>query len=241
MNPDFQAALHWFYIAVMTLGTLTFLSLWRNPKGVPAYEYAIASFIPIWSGLAYMGLAFDQAKLEVAGRVVHWGRYADWVVTTPLLLVALACTAMYTAKKDYTLIGSLVGAQVVVIVCGLVADLSTDPTQRVAWYIAGTGAFFAVLYVIWSPLVAIADAQGRAVGDTYRRVATYFTGFWVLYPVVWLIGPSGLGWVSQDVDTLLFVALPIFSKVGFSLYDLSQLRALETRGGAHQTQSVAAR
>jgi bacteriorhodopsin len=44
---------------------------------------------------------------------------------------------------------------------------------------------------------------------------------------VWIIGPSGLGLIDQNWDTLLFVILPIFSKVGFSLYDLSLLRDLD--------------
>jgi bacteriorhodopsin len=227
MNIEFQTALHWIYVAVMVAGSLIVFTLSRNPRGVPAYEYAIAAFIPIWSGLAYTAMALNQGKLEVAGQIAHYARYADWVVTTPLLLLALSSTAMFSVAKNYTLIASLMGTQVIVIVAGLIADLSGDGTQRYLWYSIGVGAFFVVLWGIWGRLMQIAATQSQAVGSAYRRAATYFTVFWVCYPVVWIIGPSGLGLIDQNWDTLLFVILPIFSKVGFSLYDLSLLRGLD--------------
>lgn len=36
----------------------------------------------------------EQGKLEVAGQLTHFVRYANWIVTTPLLLLALSWTAM---------------------------------------------------------------------------------------------------------------------------------------------------
>jgi bacteriorhodopsin len=226
VDIEFQTTLHWIYVAVMVAGSLTILAMSRQPRGVPAYEYAIAAFIPIWSGLAYLAMALNQGKLEVAGQIAHYARYADWIVTTPLLLLALASTAMFTVKKNHALIGSLMGAQVIVVVTGMIADVSSEVTQRYIWYFIGVGAFLVVLWGIWGPLVRIANSQGEAVGGVYRRAATYFTTFWVCYPIVWIIGPSGLGLIDQNWDTLLFVVLPIFSKVGFSLYDLSLLRGL---------------
>ena len=210
----------------MALGALIIANMSRNPKGVPVYEYAIAIFIPIWSGLAYLAMAVNQGKLEVAGQLTHYARYADWIVTTPLLLLALALTAMNKGPKRVTLIATLMGTQVIVIATGLIADLSTDDTLRYLWYTVSVVAFFIVLYLIWMPLRQIANHHSKELGSVYGRVVTYFTVFWVCYPIVWIIGPSGLGLINQDWDTLLYVVLPIFSKVGFSLYDLSLLRGI---------------
>jgi bacteriorhodopsin len=225
-STEFQSVLHWIYLAVMALGAITFMMMSRNPRGVPVYEYVIAIFIPIWSGLAYMAMALEQGKLEVAGQLTHYARYIDWVVTTPLLLLALALTAMNKGPKHVSLIATLMGTQVIVIVTGLVADLSANETLRYVWYSVSVAAFFVVLYLIWNPLQRIASGNSAELGGVYRRVVTYFTVFWVCYPIVWIIGPSGFGLISQDMDTLLYVVLPIFSKVGFSLYDLTLLRGL---------------
>ena len=75
--------------------------------------------------------------------------------------------------------------------------------------------------------------QDPEVGRIYDRVATYLALFWIGYPLTWILGPSGLGVVSQPVDTALFILLPIFSKVGFSILDLGLLRKLGGEKGRH--------
>ncbi len=130
---DWQDFWHWLYVAGMAIGATYFILLGRNPRGIPRYEYLVAAFIPIWSGLAYLsmvlpGAVLEQGKIPVVGQVTHFARYIDSVVTTPLLLLALSWTAMHRHhKKDWTLITSLMATQVIVVVCGLVADLSVVP------------------------------------------------------------------------------------------------------------------
>lgn len=229
---DIEAIFHWIYVAGMAIGALYFWSLSRNPRGVPQYEYLVAIFIPIWSGLAYMAMAIDQGKVEAAGQVAHYARYIDWIVTTPLLLLALSWTAMQHIKKDAVLIGFLMSTQVVVIATGLIADLSERDWVRYLWYICGVAAFLVVLWGIWSPLRAKARSQGADMSDLYDKLVTYFTVLWIGYPLVWIIGPSGFGWINQIWDTFLFCLLPFFSKVGFSFLDLHGLRSLEDKRSA---------
>lgn len=232
---DWQSLLHWLYVAGMAIGALYFWSLSRNPKGVPQYEYLVAIFIPIWSGLAYMAMALDQGKVEAAGQLAHYARYLDWIVTTPLLLLALSWTAMqFMQKKDWTLIGSLMGTQVIVVVTGLIADLSERDSVRYLWYFCGVAAFCVVLWGIWNPLRAKTRAQGGELSDLYDKLLIYFTTFWIGYPIVWIIGPSGLGLINQTTDTLLFCVLPFFSKVGFSFLDLHGLRNLHDSTDARE-------
>jgi bacteriorhodopsin len=228
-SMNLQTTLHWLYVAGMTIGALRFWSLSRDPKGVPQSEYLVAIFIPIWSGLAYMAMALDQGKVEVAGRIVHYARYVDWMVTTPLLLMTLSWTAMQFVKKDWTLIGFLMSTQIVVITTGLIADLSAQTWVRYLWYICGTVAFLIVLWGIWVPLQAKARGQGSELARLYKKLIIYFAVLWIGYPVVWIIGPSGFGFINRDMDTLLFCILPFFSKVGFSFLDLHGLRGLQNR------------
>nr|WP_265579932.1 bacteriorhodopsin [Romeria gracilis] len=152
-----QSLFHSIYVIAMAIGAAYFILLSRNPRGVPKYEYFVAAFIPIWSGLAYLSMTLphgelEQGKIEVAGQIAHYARYLDWIVTTPLLLLALAWTAMHYIAKDWTLIGSLMGTQVIVVVSGLIADLSEVGWVRFLWYSIGVVAFLVVLGMIWGPL-----------------------------------------------------------------------------------------
>ncbi|MBD2465487.1 bacteriorhodopsin [Oscillatoria sp. FACHB-1407] len=225
---NLQSLFHWVYVAAMAIGALYFILLGTNPRGIHKHEYLIATFIPIWSGLAYTAMALDQGKVEVAGQITHYARYIDWIVTTPLLLLSLSSTAMYFMVKDWTLIASLMATQVVVIASGLVADLSTTDGTRFLWYICGVVAFLVVLWGVWVPLRAKARGQSVELSRHYDKLLIYFTVLWISYPITWLIGPSGLGLVNQTIETLLFCVLPFFSKVGFSYLDLNGLRRLNS-------------
>ncbi|PYZ96712.1 lactococcin [Alteribacter lacisalsi] len=227
-----EVLLYWIYVAVMASGAITFAVWSRNRKGVSRVEYLIAFMIPTWSGLAYMSMALGQGHIIIGGEIVYVARYLDWVVTTPLLLTALALTAMhYLDKKDGVLIAALIIADVIMILTGLIADLSTG-WVRLTWYFTGVSAFIVILWLIWVKLRLLAKKQGRRLYNIYCFLALYLTVFWISYPVAWYIGPSGMGYVGQTTDTFLFVTLPMFSKVGYSLLDLFLLRRLNSGGGA---------
>ena len=223
---DYSTLLHYVYVACMAGGALLFVAWMRDPKGVPTWEYLVAAFIPVWSGLAYLAMALGLGTVEVAGQTTYWARYADWVVTTPLLLVALWMTATSrTDKRPHvpTLI-TIVAADVVMILCGLVGDLSTGPARYV-YYAIGVAALVLIFWTVFVPLREVAEHDAE-VSDAYGKVSVYLALFWIGYPLTWILGPSGLGVVSQTVDTTLFVLLPVFSKVGFSILDLGLLRRM---------------
>lgn len=180
----------------------------------------------MWSGLAYLGLLLGQGTVDVDGQTTYYARYIDWAVTTPLLLTALALTAMFRqAKKNSTLIGALIFSDLVMIGSGLVADLSTG-SARTIWFLCGVVAFVIVLGLIWGPVRALAARDGADLKAVYDKSAGFLSVLWVAYPTIWALGPSGIDLLSQPVETALFVVVPVLSKVGFSIVDLSGLRGL---------------
>ncbi|MRX72121.1 lactococcin [Bacillus lacus] len=236
MHSELIQSLLWFYVVVMFLGCLTFALMSRNRKGLPRVEYFIAFLIPLWSGLAYMSIAFGQGIVEFNGQTIYFARYIDWVVTTPLLLVALALTGMTEKKqKDYLLIAGLIVADVIMILTGMIADFSPDAT-KLTWYLFGVAAFVVILGLIWGPLRQISSTQSPESYKFFLIVASYLTFLWVSYPIAWLLGPSGIGVYGSLGDNLAFVLLPIFSKVGFSLLDLNGLRMIKQKHMRQSTQ-----
>jgi bacteriorhodopsin len=229
-----DSLLHAAYVIAMTIGALTFALMSRRPRGVPGYEYLIAFAIPVWSGAAYLAMTFGQGKTEAFGQTAHWARYVDWVVTTPLLLLALAFTALHETKdkgRHATLVAGLLAADVFMILTGLVADLSPYPL-RYLWYALGCAALLVILAVVWGPLRRVAESSSPGLGRVYRRVAGLLAVLWIGYPLFWIIGPSGLRLIEQSTETALFVVWPIMSKVGWSLVDLVSLRSLHAPDGA---------
>ncbi len=225
---SFEQTLHWFYVALMFASAITLILMSRNPKGVPEYKYVIHIFVVIWSGLAYSALAMDQGWMMVGEQKVLYARYIDWVVTTPLLLLSLTLTGKYFVDVEGAITASLLGTQAIMIITGLVAELSVDPAVQYFWYIAGCVALVMVLYFFWGPLYNKAKLQGGRIVEVYRKSATFLTIQWLLYPLAWLVGAPGLGLLGSTTTTILFLILPAVSKAGFAFYNLGLLRSMET-------------
>ncbi|OYR58261.1 sensory rhodopsin-2, partial [Halorubrum sp. E3] len=72
-----------------------------------------------------------------------------------------------------------------------------------------------------------ASAEGdrvRAVFGTLRNITVVL---WTLYPVVWLLAPTGLGLMTPATEMLVFVYLDIVSKVGFVVVAVAGADALD--------------
>ncbi|WP_116106903.1 bacteriorhodopsin [Lewinella sp. IMCC34191] len=217
--------LHWAYVAIMGASAAAILFMARNPKGVPQYKYLIHAFVVIWSGLVYSAIAFGQGTIEVAGETVYVGRYVDWVISTPLLLLSLVLTGKYTLKLEGSITAGMLGSQAIMIICGLMGDISTGGV-RWFWYIAGCVALLIVFRLMWRELYAKAKIQGPDLTAAYKASAVFLSVQWLLYPLAWALGTPGLGLFNPLLTTVLFIVLPIVSKAGFAFYNLSKLRAL---------------
>ncbi|WP_377890027.1 bacteriorhodopsin [Alkalihalobacillus sp. R86527] len=223
---NLDVTLHIVYFILMIAAAIYFYVLSRSPKNVPLYEYVIAIIITAWSGTAYLSIALGQGVVERADRTIYFARYLDWVVTTPLLLLSLALTAMfYEKKKNKGLLIALVSADVFMILTGLIADFSPERTKYI-WYSFGIIALVIVLFILWMPLRRMAKAGSKRLSRHYNITACYLTSFWVLYPTAWLLGSTGLNITQEMVSALSFIILPLFSKIGFGMLDLHGLRRL---------------
>lgn len=225
---ELNETLHWVYVGVMAASALAIFAMSRQPKGVPDYKYLIHIFVVVWSGLAYTAIALGQGTVELDGQTVYFARYVDWVVSTPLLLLSLVLTGHYTLKLEGPITAGLLGSQVIMVLAGLVGDLSSGPLRWI-WYVIGCVALLVVFRLMWNELYVKADEQGPELVHAYRGSAVFLSVQWLLYPLVWALGSPGLGLLDELTTSGLFILLPIVSKSGFAFYNLSKLRALPDR------------
>ncbi|MGB3456078.1 MAG: bacteriorhodopsin [Litorimonas sp.] len=215
------------YIVAMAAGALLFFAWSRSPKGVPKDEYWVAMVIPIWSGLAYLSMLTGQGIITGPdGEPFYIARYLDWVVTTPLLLWALASTAHFYRPHDRPLLAGLIIADIIMILSGLMADWAVEPWAQWTWFAVGVACLLIIIKITWGTLRRVAYDQGKALGDAYVKVAAFLSAAWVGYPLIWALGPTGIDVIGGGLSVALLVLLPIASKVGFSVLDLYELRKL---------------
>ncbi|MGB6229929.1 MAG: bacteriorhodopsin [Litorimonas sp.] len=232
MTDDFWYIL---YIAAMAAGALLFFAWSRNPKGVPKDEYWVAMVIPIWSGLAYLAMLTGQGVIQGPdGEPLYLARYLDWVVTTPLLLWALASTAHFHRPHDRPLLAGLIVTDIIMILSGLMADLAIVPWVRWLWFAVGVSCLLIIINITWGRLRRDAYHDGAELGKAYDKVAAFLSVAWIGYPLIWALGPTGADVIGSELSIPLQVLLPIASKVGFSILDLHELRKIGEKRPGYQ-------
>jgi bacteriorhodopsin len=185
-----------------------------------------------------MATGFGLTEVVVDGEVldIYWARYADWLFTTPLLLLDLALLAGADRNTIWTLIGLDVG----MIVTGLVAALTTaSPGLRIAWWGISTGFFLVLLVVLVSRLSGQAANRPGDVGTLFGTLRNVVIVLWTAYPIVWLVGTEGLGLVPLYWETAAFMVLDVSAKVGFG-FVLLRSRSVLDQATVREPEAVAA-
>lgn len=229
----------WIGTIGMALGTVYFLAKGWSVDDPREQEYYIVTiFIPAIAAVSYFAMATGYGLIEVdvtgLGTLdIYWARYADWLFTTPLLLLDLGLLAGADRNTIYTLIG----LDVFMIGTGLVGALATEGQLfRIVWWAISTGALIALLYFLLGEMSEQAAQQPGDVGALFGRLRNLTALLWAIYPVVWVLGTeSGLAIIPLPVETAAFMVLDLAAKVGFGfllLRSRSVLSAATSHGAA---------
>jgi len=212
----------WVGFIGMAIGSVVILAqMGRKTPGEEAHG-VLHSIVPMIAAGLYLLMALNQGSVTIDnGREFLYARYIDWSITTPLLLTGLALTAMDDLRKRLGLFVGLIGADIYMILTGLVAGYSpTSSADKWIWFLMSCGAFLAVYWVIWWPLRAEAERAGN--GTTYTRNAAILSVLWLLYPVVFLFGTDGLLIISPALTALCITVLDLVSKVGYGILSTAE-------------------
>ena len=227
---DTQSLILWVGTLGMALGTVAFIAMGWGEKDKEMQEfYIITTFITAIAFTSYFSMAtgFGLIEVEAAGEVldIYWARYADWLFTTPLLLLDLALLA----GADRNTIATLIGLDAAMIITGLAGALATaGAAERIAWWGISTGFFVVLLYFLVAALGTEAASQSSDVASTFSTLRNLVVVLWTAYPIVWIIGTeSTLGIVSLNVETALFAVLDLAAKVGFGFILLRSRNVLQ--------------
>jgi bacteriorhodopsin len=140
-------------------------------------------------------------------------RYADWILTVPLLMVELVSVLRLPTAKATSLLTRLVIAAALMIALGYPGEVIADPSrwsERVMWGGLSSIPFFYILYVLFVELTKSLDRQPAGVADTVKRLRLLLIATWGVYPISYILGMTG------DPTASSFVGV----QVGYTLADI---------------------
>lgn len=206
----------WLWIAFwgMVIGSVYFglrAAAMRRKEGM---EFPLESFfITLWAAAMYLTMILGETVIRPTTGLqteVYLGRYLDWVVTTPLLLLELGVIAGLRPK----LIVGVIGADIFMIVTGAIATIEGRP-ENYLWWVISTGSFLAILGSLFTEFSASARRRNGKVNKLFQTLRNILTVLWICYPIVWLLGAEGFRVISVGWETLCYAVLDLFAKVGF--------------------------
>jgi bacteriorhodopsin len=220
----------WLWIGTigMAIGQfLLFFPMQKNKSMDEEGDSICHFFVPLVAMTLYllMALGYGQAHLA-SGRTFYFGRYIDWTITTPLLLLSLISAAVKGQReKRGALIAGLLASDVYMIVTGLVAGWTDDPTLKWWFYALSCLSFIAIYGLLWGPFKRLSESSPD--GKKYVKKAAVLSIVWFAYPVVFIIGQEGLRLWSPLYDAILFTCLDLIAKVLYGLWAVSMVKTTD--------------
>jgi bacteriorhodopsin len=201
----------------MLLGTFYFIAKgWGVTDPEQQEFYILTIMVPAIASASYLSmfLGFGLTEVSVGGQVldIYWARYADWLFTTPLLLLDLALLA----DADRNTLYALVLTDAFMIVTGLVGALENNAfVYRYIWWTVSTISFVFLLYMLYGALTSKVADLDEETQSTFTTLRNLVLVLWTFYPIVWIIGTEGAGIVPLGIETLMYMILDVTAKVGF--------------------------
>ena len=118
-------------------------------------------------------------------------RYADWILTVPLLMVELVAVLRLEKVKASSLLTRLVIAAALMIALGYPGEVISTPegwTMRVVWGALSSIPFFYILYVLWVELTNSLATQPVAARKLIEVARLVLLVTWAVYPIAYATG-----------------------------------------------------
>lgn len=176
--------------------------------------------------VSYGLLALEIGSVGMSGSPLPLLRYLDWLVTAPLLVVYLGLLS----GTDRTTLGTAVGLVVSFVALGLVAAVLGGPVRAVG-YLLAVAAFAGLAYLLAVPMQGTANDRDDRVRALFERLRNLAVVLLALYPVVWMVGPFGVGLVNPGTEVLVVAYLDVLTKGGFVAIAISNRAALDALRG----------
>jgi bacteriorhodopsin len=174
------AAVIYFLVTIRRLGTKHQAAAVCSAIicAIAAYHYS--RIFSTWKEARTTGFSIDKSLLN------EGYRYADWLLTVPLLLTELILVLGLAAKRQKQLITRLVIAAVLMVALGYPGEVATKSSAQTLWGVLSTLPFLYILYVLFVELGkagVVPAAQKKLNGLRYLIL-----GVWGVYPIAYMLG-----------------------------------------------------
>jgi bacteriorhodopsin len=165
-----------------------------------------------------------------AGTVNEGYRYADWLITVPLLVIELLIVLGVTSDRRKKLMTTLVPATVLMIGLGYPGETSTSDGTKWTFWILSMLPFLYILYTLSGELKAAGSRETGAVASSIKKATTILLVTWLVYPIGYLF-PVIFDAGNEGAETARQLAYTVADITAKALFGLMILNIAKARSG----------
>jgi bacteriorhodopsin len=183
--------------------------------GIAGYHY-----YRIWSGWA-------------EGSVNEGYRYADWLITVPILVIELLIVLGVTADRRRKLMTTLVPATVLMIGLGYPGEVSTDDGTKWLFWVLAMLPFAYILWVLLGELKAAKARETGEVASMINNATTILLVTWMVYPITYLF-PVFFEYPHDGAETARQLGYTVADITAKALYGLAIVGIAKARSASEK-------
>lgn len=215
-----------FGTAVMLGAFVYFLTQIKSVAKQYQAGVAVSAVVVGIAGYHYYRMWSDWGVGEVNERY----RYADWLITVPLLVIELLIVLGATAEHRKKLMTTLVPATVLMIGLGYPGETaSSDGTKWIFWILSML-PFLYILYTLSGEMKAAGSRETGAVASSIKKATTILLVTWMVYPIGYLF-PVIFDAGNEGAETARQLAYTVADITAKGLFGLMILNIAKARSG----------
>ncbi|MCW4054139.1 MAG: microbial rhodopsin family protein [Candidatus Bathyarchaeota archaeon] len=200
-----ESLVFWIGALIFVLSSLMFAFL-ENRSSHRQNMFSSHVFVSFFTAISYFVMALALATvLAENGQPIYWTRWLFYIGSCSILTLDLAVIAKKTNVKK----AEVAVFTALTMFCGFLASIIITVDR---WWFFGlsTAAYIGMLYTLFKP----SDEDSSNISSLMWFV--FLT--WSLFPVVWVLAPTGFGILAVDIEAILYLALDFVTKIGFGIY-----------------------
>lgn len=230
---QFDLVYNFFSLTIATMFASGIFFFFAQRLVAPAYRVGVivSGVVVFVAGYHYFRIweSWSAAYTLTGGEYAPSGvpfndayRYADWLITVPLLLVELIAVLGLAKAISGPMLRNLTIASFAMIALGYPGEVASDSgTAWLFWFLAMI-PFLYILYVLFAQLKDTIARESGEVATLFKRARTVIAVAWWVYPIAFVLpilgvlsGPVGeiglqIGYSIADLVAKAFYGVVIF-------------------------------
>lgn len=177
-----------FGTAVMLGAFVYFLTQVNNVKAAYRSGVAVSAVVVGIAGYHYLRIWQNFAEVKGDMGMANEGyRYADWLITVPLLVVELLIVLGVSGAERKSLMTRLVPASALMIGLGYPGEVSNVDSTKWTFWILAMIPFVYILWTLNGQLKAAGTRETGAIASAIKNATGILIVTWLVYPVSYLL------------------------------------------------------